>query len=100
MPNSLRIMIKKLAHKGRISSAECDELLMKLDGHDAQIRADERKKVLHEQRALDVNLQISAEELRADERRKFKEWFKKSNHYLCYSDTIEKVMEEYEKEQK
>lgn len=39
MPNSLKAMIKKLAHKGCISSAECDELLMKLDGHDSEIRA-------------------------------------------------------------
>lgn len=35
-----------------------------------EIRSDERRKVLHEQRALDVNLQISAEEIRADERAK------------------------------
>lgn len=43
---------------------------------------------------------ISEQEIQADERQKFKEWFKKSDYHLCYSDTIDKVMEEYEKEKK
>ena len=52
MPNSLKVMIKKLAHKGCISSAERDELLMKLDGHDLEIRTDERAKTIDEVIAL------------------------------------------------
>lgn len=39
------------------------------------------------------------ERIRADAVRKFAGWFKKSNHYLCYSDTIDEVLAEYEKEQ-
>ena len=34
MPNSLKVMFKKLAHKGKITDAECQELIAKLDGHD------------------------------------------------------------------
>lgn len=31
---------------------------------------------------------------------KFAEWFKESDYYLCYSDTIEDVISSYENEQK
>lgn len=48
MPNSLRNQISKLRYKGKITQEECDVLLAKLDGHDAEIRADERKKVFEE----------------------------------------------------
>lgn len=58
-----------------------------LKEHDEQIRADERRKVLHEQRALDVNLQISAEELRADARTKTIDEFVKS---LFANEVIDK----------
>ena len=37
MPKSLKVMIKKLAHKGKITDAECQELITKLDGHDAEL---------------------------------------------------------------
>lgn len=40
MPNSLKCRIKKLAHEGKITEKESNELMMKLDGHDAEIRAD------------------------------------------------------------
>lgn len=39
MPNSLRNQISKLRYKGKITQEECDELIKKLDGHDAEIRA-------------------------------------------------------------
>lgn len=66
-----------------------------------EIRADERKKVLHEQRALDVNLQICAEEVRADERRKFAIWLDE-NGYMRKMDLnisrVDEALYEYEKE--
>lgn len=40
MPNSLKCQIKKLAHEGKITEEEANELILKLDGHDKQIRAD------------------------------------------------------------
>ena len=37
MPKSLKVMIKKLTHDGKITNDECRELLEKLDGHDAEV---------------------------------------------------------------
>ena len=37
MPNSLKTKFKKLAHDGKITNAECQELIAKLDGHDAAV---------------------------------------------------------------
>ena len=37
MPKSLKVMIKKLAHDGRITEEEYNDLLKKLDGHDADL---------------------------------------------------------------
>lgn len=87
MPNSLRNQISKLRYKGKITQEECDELLSKLTGHDAEIKANER--------------------------RKFAEWIannKKYNPMKCevgivWSDgihfsTVDKILAEYEKEQK
>lgn len=48
MPNSLKVMIAKLKHKGCITADDYNALITKLDGHDAKIRADERKKTLEE----------------------------------------------------
>ena len=39
-------------------------------------------------------------EIRADERRKFAEWFKENNHYLYFNETIDEVLAEYEEEQR
>ena len=39
MANSLRAKIKKLKHDGHIDSAICEDLLLKLDGHDRELRA-------------------------------------------------------------
>lgn len=39
MPKSLKVIIKKLAHDGKISAEECVELLEKLEGHDKYIRS-------------------------------------------------------------
>lgn len=36
MPKSLKTMFKKLAHDGKITDAECQELIAKLDGHDVE----------------------------------------------------------------
>lgn len=44
MPNSLRVKFNSMRHKGRIDEAEYHALIKKLDGHDEQIRADERRK--------------------------------------------------------
>ena len=37
MPNSLKTKFKKLAHKGKITKDECQELIAKLDGHDEAV---------------------------------------------------------------
>ena len=39
MPNSLKTKFKKLAHDGKITEDECQELIAKLDGHDDEIKA-------------------------------------------------------------
>lgn len=36
MANSLRAKIKQLRHKGKITQQEYDEIIKKLDGHDAK----------------------------------------------------------------
>ena len=36
MPNSLKTKFKKLAHKGKITEDECQELITKLEGHDEE----------------------------------------------------------------
>ena len=38
MPMSLKVMLKKFAHKGQISKEEYDALIKKLEGHDKEIR--------------------------------------------------------------
>jgi hypothetical protein len=38
MANSLRAKLSKLRHDGNITDAEYQELIKKLDGHDAEIR--------------------------------------------------------------
>lgn len=48
------------------------------------------------------NLPISFAEFcykqgKADGAREFAEWFKKSNYYLCFSDTIDEVLAEWQK---
>lgn len=40
MPLSFKSRLAKLEHKGQISQEEYQSLITKLDGHDAQIRAD------------------------------------------------------------
>ena len=37
MPKSIRTMIRKLAHDGKITHAECQEIIAKLEGHDAEL---------------------------------------------------------------
>ena len=37
MPKSLKVMIKKLAHDGKITEEEYNDLIKKLDGHDADL---------------------------------------------------------------
>ena len=37
MPKSLKVMIKKLAHDGKITEEEYNDLIKKLDGHDAEV---------------------------------------------------------------
>ena len=37
MPKSLKLMIKKLAHDGKITEEEYNDLIKKLDGHDAEM---------------------------------------------------------------
>jgi len=39
MANSLKAKIKKLKHDGHIDSAICEDLLLKLDGHDRELKA-------------------------------------------------------------
>lgn len=46
MPNSLKTKLSKLRYKCQITDEEYQELITKLDGHDAEIRADERAKML------------------------------------------------------
>lgn len=70
--SSLKCWLQKIEKQDKISKEELNEIFNRLDGHDKAIRTEER--------------------------RKFAEWFKKSNYYLCYSDTIDDVMTEYEKE--
>ena len=74
-----------------------EQLQKESDGtYEKEIRADERRKILHEQRALDVNLQISAEELRADERKKFAQAVKNFiNTYRYGNDDLIAFIEEY-----
>lgn len=52
--------------------------------------------------SMDVETEMKKhdEEIRADAIRKFAEWFKENNHYLCYNESIDEVLAEYEKEQK
>ena len=40
MPNSFRVKLSKLCHKGCITNEEYQELKQKLDGHDAKLRED------------------------------------------------------------
>lgn len=37
MPKSLKVMIKKLAHDGKITEEEYNDLIKRLDGHDAEV---------------------------------------------------------------
>lgn len=37
MPNSLRVKLSKLRHKRKITNEEYQELIKKLDGHDAEV---------------------------------------------------------------
>ena len=37
MPKSLKVMIKKLAHDGKITEEEYNDMIKKLDGHDAEV---------------------------------------------------------------
>ncbi len=37
MPKSLKVMIKKLAHDGKITEEEYNDLIKKLDGHDEEV---------------------------------------------------------------
>ena len=37
MPKSLKVMIKKLAHDGKITEEEYNDLIKKLDGHDIDL---------------------------------------------------------------
>lgn len=37
MPKNLKVMIKKLAHDGKITEEEYNDLIKKLDGHDEEI---------------------------------------------------------------
>lgn len=67
--SSLKCWLNKIEKQDKISKEDLNDILTKLEGHD--------------------------EAIRADERRKFAEWFKKSNYYLCYSDTIDDAMTEY-----
>lgn len=46
MPNSLKTKLSKLKYKGQITDEEYRELIAKLDGHDTEIRAEARTKVL------------------------------------------------------
>lgn len=46
MPNSLKTKLSKLRYKCQITNEEYQELIDKLDGHDAEIRADERVRML------------------------------------------------------
>lgn len=39
MPKSLKVMIKKLAHDGKITEEDYNDLIKKLDGHDKFIRS-------------------------------------------------------------
>lgn len=48
MPNSLKCRIKKLAHEGKITEKESNELILKLDGHDADLL----NKVMQKQRTI------------------------------------------------
>lgn len=40
MPNSFRVKLSKLRHKGSITNEDYQELKQKLDGHDARLRAE------------------------------------------------------------
>ncbi len=37
MPKSLKVMIKKLAHDGKITEEEYNDLIKKLDGHEEEV---------------------------------------------------------------
>lgn len=46
MPVSLRVKLKKLRHKGLISTAEYDDFIAKLDRHDERIRGENMKQLI------------------------------------------------------
>lgn len=46
--SSLRVQLKKFRFQGKITSEEYESFIKKLDGHDDQIRADERTKAFKE----------------------------------------------------
>lgn len=114
MPNSLKTKLSKLRHKGQITNEEYQELITKLDGHDAEIRADERAKVLNETRMF-----VDKHSVEIGKREGIREFAKllkkKFNEFIDYDDNgeqtfesnpdlvwgaIDEVLSEYEKEQK
>lgn len=50
MANSLRAKISKLRHDGNITEGEYQELIKKLDGHDAKVRAEAFNEIMNEMR--------------------------------------------------
>ena len=60
MPKSLKVMIKKLAHDGKITEEEYNDLLKKLDGHDAEVY-DKAIKVLEQTKWIPVSERLPEE---------------------------------------
>lgn len=57
MANSLRAKIKKLKHDGHIDSSICEDLLLKLDGHDRELRAKAIDEFAEEIRDWQIDIQ-------------------------------------------
>lgn len=86
------------------------EAIIDTTEHDNEVRENERRKVLHEQRALDINMQVSAEELKAAERHKLVEYLVKHSMICdCFGvdlltiygleKAVKMVLDEYEEAQ-
>ena len=66
MANSLRAKISKLRHDGNISDSEYQELIKKLDGHDAKVREDAIKTIDEELKEVRHCLVLAKEQMLID----------------------------------
>lgn len=92
MPNSLKTKLSKLRHKCQITNEEYQELIAKLDGHDVEIRADERRKTLDEAREIIKLMHNKCIELDHDCDRC--EYQGHSHHQTCADFVLEQAKEQ------